>query len=83
VREVSDPAVAHVIREEMVLRFGDRVQRMLHGTPPGCCAGTRYFTFTATRAGHATIVLYNCFQGCHTPDALRYSATQRWDVTVG
>jgi len=43
-------------------------------------AGTTYFSYDARQTGTATVVLTNCFQGCHGPSPNSRSVT--WTITV-
>jgi Chagasin family peptidase inhibitor I42 len=78
VKEQSDPAVARLIHDELVLPFYERIGPRASG----CCSGTHYFTFGARQPGTTTITLYDCFQGCGNQRTLRSSTTRSWTVVV-
>jgi hypothetical protein len=80
--EVTGPPGANVtfVRSELVM---ESLHDRLFGPAPGGGGGTRYFTYDARTAGHTTITLHNCFQGCDHPSRQALSSTLTWDVTVG
>jgi hypothetical protein len=55
----------------------------IFGPQIGGGAGTRYFTYTASRSGTVTVRLYNCFQGlCQSGRNDPWSRGVTWTITV-
>jgi hypothetical protein len=55
----------------------------IFGPQIGGGAGTRYFTYTASRSGTVTVQLYNCFEGlCNRGLNDPVSRAVTWTITV-
>jgi hypothetical protein len=85
---VGDEWSATVSPDGLLRAQGDRqvmsslVDRIF-GAEPGGGAGTRYFSYTASRPGTVTVQLSNCFQGlCHSGRTDPWSRGVTWTITV-